>query len=96
MKVVGVDPRDTRWEDHHPVFHVHFWDEANAWSSDEYEVAEADVAEVLAWARLQLPTKGTEFTLYLRRWEANQPGLVLLAGRDVGPPPQAHPFPPPR
>ena len=94
MKVLRVDPRDAQWEDVHPVFRVYFWDGTDAWSSDEYEVADADVAEVLAWARSQLPVKGTEFTVYLQRREADRVGLVLLAGRDPtapGEPPSRRP-----
>jgi hypothetical protein len=86
-------PYGTRPVVGHPVFRVYFWDEAHEWSSREYEVANADVAEVLVWARSQLPAKGTEFTVYLRRWEADQAGLVLLAGRDPLDGPQARPFP---
>jgi hypothetical protein len=92
VKVEAVDPRDTRWVDHHPVFRVYFWREAHGWSSEEYEVTDADVAGVLVWAASQLPAKGTEFALYLRRSEADAPGLVLLAGRDPSEPSRAWPF----
>jgi len=93
VKVEAVDPRDTRWEDYHPVFRVYFWREAHGWSSDEFEITDANVAEVMVWAGSQLPAKGTEFALYLRRWEAHEPGLVLLAGRDPLSPSQAQRFP---
>jgi hypothetical protein len=93
VKVEAVDPRDTTWEDYHPVFRVYFWREVHGWSSDEYEVTNADVAEVLDWAWSQLPAKGTEFAVYLRRWEAHEPGLVLLVGRDPSDPSQTQPFP---
>jgi hypothetical protein len=89
VKIEVVDPRDTTWVDHHPVFRVYFWRESQGWSSDEYEVTDAGVAEVLVWAGSQLRQKGTEFALYLRRWEDQDPGLVLLAGRDPSAPPQA-------
>jgi len=96
VKVEAVDPRDTTWEDHHPVFRVYFWRGAHGWSSDEYEITDADVAEVLDWAGSQLPAKGTEFAVYLRRSEANEQGLVLLVGRDPLDQSQTQPFPTPR
>ena len=73
-----VDPRDERWEDRHPVFRVHFWKDNG--ESDEFEVRDADVNEVLRWAEEK--RLGRTFALYLRRDETNGPGLVLLAGVD--------------
>jgi hypothetical protein len=93
VRVEAVDPRDTTWEDYHPVFRVYFWRGGNGWASDEYEITNADVAEVLDWAASQLPAKGTEFALYLRRFEGHELGLVLLVGRDPSDPAQSQPFP---
>ena len=79
MIVRGVDPRDIEWEDSEPVFRVHFRDSLREGATTEFEVADADVVEVLAWAETTLATYGSEFDLYLRWDEGGRTGLVLLA-----------------
>ena len=72
MRIHGVDPRDSRWERHHSAYRVYFWDDAG--SSDEYEIADADVPEVLAWAH-------RTYVLWLRSEDRNDgPGPIRLAG----------------
>ena len=83
MKAVKVDPRDESWQDDDPVFRVYFWrrlGSANAYASDEFEIREADVVVVLAWAERERNDR--TFTLYLRRDDGPGIGLILLAGTD--------------
>ena len=60
LRVRPVDPRDTTWEVDTPAYRVYFWslppgpppsssEEGIGWSSDEYEVEDADVTVVLEW-----------------------------------------------
>jgi len=90
-----VDPRGTFWDGTDPIFRVSFWDERRAWSSDEYEVTGADIEAAFAWARSELPNKGTEFALYLLRRQPES-GLVLLAGRNPTVAAKSQPFDPGR
>jgi hypothetical protein len=60
VRVRSVDPRDIGWEDDAPAFRVTFWKQlstpvdveavAVGHESREYEVLDADVGEVVAWA----------------------------------------------
>ncbi len=77
MEVRGVDPRDGTWEIDRPRYRVYFHEGAGA--SDEYEMASADVAEVLRWAEA---TKGDRtFVLYACVAREGL-GLLRLEGRD--------------
>ena len=49
MKATGCDPRDIRWEVSGPRYRVTFWT-APAWDSQEWELADGDLREVMAWA----------------------------------------------
>src|SRR5690349_13294486 len=57
MQVLPVDPRDTRWEVPHPTYRVSFWQRQqphnplSGWAPDEWEIQDADIDEVLTWAR---------------------------------------------
>jgi hypothetical protein len=84
----GVDPRDTQWEDPHPAYRVYFWrqlrsqDPRSGWESDEWEIGDADVDEVLSWARNN--AQGRRFVIYVSIVNdlAHGPGLVRLLGSD--------------
>ena len=67
MKVSQIDPRDERWQDIGPVFGVYFWQKLGetSYASDEFEVCDADVIDVLRWAERERGDR--TFTLYLRR-----------------------------
>ena len=79
MRIHGVDPRDTRWERHQSTYRVYFWDGAG--TSDEYEIADADVPEVLAWADAEARNTRRTYVLWLRSEDRNDgPGLIRLAG----------------
>jgi len=64
MWVHGVDPRDTRWEVLHPAYRVYFWQQPHPenphsiWISDEWEIGDADVDEVLNWLGTTPPEGG--------------------------------------
>lgn len=81
MEIVGVDPRDQRWECYSPRYRVYFYEGTAA---DEYEVRGAnDVHAVIKWA--ENDSAGRPYVLYAC---ADQDGLGLglgllrLAGRD--------------
>ena len=88
MQVHPVDPRDTRWEVDQPAYRVYFWepqrpeDPHSMWVSDEWEIGDADVDEVLNWARGN--AAGRRFVVYARIDTARpgEPGLVRLLGTD--------------
>jgi hypothetical protein len=77
MDIRTVDPRDQTWELDQPDYRVYVHDANGA--SDEYELRDADVADVLAWARDQ--SAGRTFVLYACV-PGDGLGLVRLQGRD--------------
>lgn len=83
MIVHAVDPRDTEWEIDDPTYRVYFWEPSSgqpdaAWSSSEWEVSEADVHEVIAWA--QAEAAGRRVTMWVKAARDDGPGLIRLAG----------------
>jgi hypothetical protein len=60
VDIRAVDPRDQTWELERPSYRVYFHDANGA--QDEYEVLDADVVEVLAWAQTQRADR--TFVLY--------------------------------
>ena len=77
MDVADVDPRDAKWELDAPSYRVHFHDASG--SSDEHELTDADVAEVLAWAEANSASRS--FVLYVCV-PVGGLGLIRLAGTD--------------
>ena len=73
MEARPVDPRDVEIEVDDPAYRVVFWKPgppapdggAPGMYSDSYDVTEADVEEVLAWARARC-TPGQTFTLHAK------------------------------
>ena len=82
MRVRRVDPRDQTWGIDRPSYRVHFYEPAG--SSDEYELSEAEVTEVLGWAEAQ--RAGRTYVLYVCVPHDGL-GLLRLAGTD---PNEAH------
>jgi hypothetical protein len=84
MHVPPVDPRDTRWEVDRPSYRVYFWtrhetpDGSLAPASDEWEVSDADVDEVLAWA--SSAARERSFVVYACASDSEGLGLVRLLG----------------
>ena len=77
MEIVGVDPRDQRWECDSPRYRVHFY---KGTTSDEYEIRGAeDVHTVVEWA--ENDNAGRPYVLYARV-DQDGLGLLRLAGRD--------------
>jgi hypothetical protein len=91
VRVVPVDPRDTTWEVDEPVYRVLTWsplpapaglDGAQAaWSCEEHDIFDAEVDEVLAWARHQARPDQL-VTVFARVPSPEGPGLVRLTGWD--------------
>ncbi|MEV0373721.1 hypothetical protein AB0I10_28590 [Streptomyces sp. NPDC050636] len=80
MKIRGVDPRDTMWEQDHARYRVHFWDRS-AVTAHEFEVLdEVDVDELLTWAQSYAAGQGWSYTVYAAVTDGDRPGLVRLAG----------------
>lgn len=90
MKISSVDPRDAGWEVPHPVFRVYFWSPGAV--SNEYEVADAEVHEVIDWAELKARAENLTYVLYVLVdcgtdfAGIDRFGLVQLAGRDPSSP----------
>ena len=81
MRIEGVDPRDMRWESRSPAYRVYFCTDGG---TDEYEVTEADVPEILDWAQAKATETGQNYVLYLRFEDpADGPGLIRLAGWEL-------------
>lgn len=55
VNVVGVDERDSSWEDNDPRFRVYLLEGGDepgrSWTTDTYDITGADVLEVVDWAR---------------------------------------------
>jgi hypothetical protein len=88
MEIRSVDPRDQEWEIPHPTYRVYFFDSKGA--SDEYELAGADVAEVLTWAETH--RRDRTFVLYACV-PYNGFGLLRLGGHDPNDPNDHGPTP---
>ncbi|HEX9968552.1 MAG TPA: hypothetical protein VGB03_00310 [Acidimicrobiales bacterium] len=78
MHVVPTDPRDTTWEIDFPAYRVYFRVPGGGpW--DEYEVRDADVDEVLAWAAGE--AGGREYCVYVVVPDpGGKPGMIRLRG----------------
>lgn len=92
MKVVGVDERDSSWEDDRPRFRVYLHgsgpDATTGWT-DTYDVTGADVLQVVDWAQRQaggVLTYAIALVVDDRHEDRMNPGLgrglVWLVGGD--------------
>lgn len=91
MRIKSVDERDSTWERHDATYRVYLFSGGNrggSWTTDTYDVTDADVVEVIAWAKSRLAS-GDRFSIALR--EGEDRGLIWLVGADLndGPDPQA-------
>jgi hypothetical protein len=77
VHVRPVDPRDQLWGIGRPSYRVYFHGAQGA--SDEYEISDADVPEVISWAEAQRGTR--TFVLYVCVPNDGL-GLVRLMGSD--------------
>ena len=78
MNIRGVDPRDAQWEIPQPKYRVYFHDAKGA--ADEYEVDDADVTDVLAWAEAR---KGNRTFVLYACVPREGLGLLRLFGQDA-------------
>ena len=78
MNIAGVDPRDATWEQDSSTYRAYFFDRGR---SDEYEITDADVPEVLAWADGEARRTNRTYVGWLRVLDRQHgPGLIRLAG----------------
>jgi hypothetical protein len=78
------------WQQDHPAYRVLFWTKPHqpappgvplarmGWVCDEYTVTDADVEDVLAWARAT--ATGNPFTLFVEVRNEREVGLLGLQG----------------
>ena len=76
MRAEPIDPRDIRWERDEVAYRVYFW--RGAGTSDEWRVTEADVSEVLAWAREN--AQGRRITMWVEHTDNGELGMIRLEG----------------
>lgn len=91
MRIRSIDPRDAQWEDDSPSYRVYFWyrvqgqadqpQSANSYRSTEFEIQDADIEEVLAWAENEVEEAGT-YTVHAVARDGDVIGLLRLQGRD--------------
>jgi hypothetical protein len=88
VDVHGVDPRDQTAELDNPAYRVYFWSgdrgSGAAMSCDEYEIAQADIHEVVAWADEHAAGRTYSLWACVPDRTTEPPGLMLvrLAGWD--------------
>jgi hypothetical protein len=85
MRAYPIDPRDTGWEVSQPAYRVYFWEkqrdyEDSGWASEEWELQDADISEVLDWRKEK--AKGRPSVLYACVKHGGELGLVRLSGTD--------------
>jgi hypothetical protein len=95
VRATPIDPRDQRRESDSPAYRVYFWQsvgsgEGSGWQSEEWELTEADVDEVLAWADAQAGGRTMSVWVVVHR-DAGGVGLIRLAGIDPTADPGAWP-----
>jgi hypothetical protein len=77
-----ADPRDARWELWNPGYRVYFWRRAgDAYASREFDVAPAEVDEVLAWID-EHRLDGETVALFAVVDRGDGLGIIRLAGVD--------------
>ena len=77
-----VDPRDTHWEVWYPGYRVHFWRrEGDTYVSRDFDIAPAEVDEVLAWIE-EHRLNGETFALFAIVDRADGMGIIRLVGVD--------------
>lgn len=76
MLAEPIDPRDTNWARDEVAYRVYFW--RGAALSDEWRVTEADVNEVLDWAREK--AEGRYITVWAEHVDDGDLGMIRLEG----------------
>jgi hypothetical protein len=84
VQVVQVDPRESTFEDLSPAYRVNLWRSlgtSGAFESTEFELTDADVDEVLEWARTSAGSDRA-YVVYVVVQASNDRGLLRIAGAD--------------
>jgi hypothetical protein len=88
MLAQPVDPRDQRWEVAKPVYRVYFWERQtpertdSGWTSDEWQLEDADIGEVLEWAQAKAASRQFGVYVEVTQGQPDGLGLVRLLGTD--------------
>ena len=88
MLVQRVDPRDQQWEIAKPTYRVYFWarlepeNAGSGWASDEWQLKDADISEVLRWAQADAASRRFVAYVEVTHDQPGSLGLVRLAGTD--------------
>lgn len=82
MDARSVDPRDHTAQDDEPTYRVYFWDDRDGrLSNDEWEIRNADVDQVLAWAEAKADGRSPSVWAVTRA--AGGVMLIRLRGVDL-------------
>lgn len=80
MDVTLADTRDETWRIDSPRYRVQFWTLGRSLDLVEYEISQADVDEVIQWARAN--AEGRSVVIYVALPEpAGSVGFVRILGR---------------
>lgn len=79
MRAQQIDPRDVSTEIADPTYRVYFWDDTGA--SDEWELAEADLDEVLVW--IPEHSRGRAHSLWAVHRASGDVAIIRLRGIDA-------------
>jgi hypothetical protein len=85
MRIVPAVEQDSGWERFDAVYRVYLFSgggSGGSWDTDTYDVSEADVDEVMAWAESKLGP-GDLYSVALREGHGEDRGLIWLAGFDI-------------
>jgi len=85
MRIESVDERDSTWDRHDATYRVYLFsggDRGGSWATDTYNVEDADVDEVIDWAKSRMGS-GDQFSIALREVEGDERGLIWLVGSDL-------------
>lgn len=80
MKAVPIDPRDQTSQLDDPTYRVYFWS-ADGSAKEEWELAEADLEEVLAWVATR--SGGRRHSLWAVAGNLDGVTLIRLEGIDL-------------
>ena len=91
MEARPIDPRDIAWEQDNPAYRVYFWELSSdgfAPASDEWQITDASVHEVITWAEKERGDRNYE--LFIEHQERNEGrtgwvdslGLIRLSGEN--------------
>ena len=90
MRVVGVDERDSSWEEYDPTYRVYIFrggqiGSESSWTTSTYDIQHADVLEVAQWARENAGPDPYAVAVVSKRHDrdSSAKGLTWLIGTDL-------------